>query len=89
MGWAMGGMAVAAEDRSATSMTHVPVPLTPAQGGGEGDEGSHYETTTLLLGAELKSGGYVRLIANCSTKVAFSDIVISAIRVNNLTIETV
>ena len=82
------GVANSAEDRTANSMTHVPVPL-PGGAVGEGHEAYHYETTTLLLGVDLKSGGYVRLIADSNYNVTFTDIVISAIRVNSLTIETI
>jgi hypothetical protein len=42
-----------------------------------------------MLGVDLKGGGRVRLSADSQDRVGFTDIVISAIRVNNLTIDAI
>jgi hypothetical protein len=71
------------EDHAVNSLTSV----TATGAGGSATEAYHFETTTLLLGVDFRSGGYVQLSADTSDGAGFSDIVISAIRVNSLTVE--
>ena len=80
------GVADSANDRSTNSVT--PSPAASAREGFN-NEVSHYETISLLLGVEFKSGGFVVMSADSPENVSFSDIVISAIRVNSLTIESI
>ena len=53
----------------------------------QGTETQHHETTTLQTGVDLTNGSaFVRLYANTQAPVLFTDIVISAIRVNSLSV---
>jgi hypothetical protein len=72
-----------AEDASANSVT----PVAAAGAGDSSNEILHFETTALLLGVDLRTGGYIRLSADAHESMVFTDIVISAIRVNGLTVE--
>jgi hypothetical protein len=71
------------EDHAVNSLTDV----TATGAGQPATEAYHFETTALVLGVDFRSGGYVQLSAETSDGAAFSDIVISAIRVNSLTVE--
>lgn len=79
-----------AQDNAYVSMTLVPYPQEPPYAEGSlGSEGQHRETVSLMLGVDLKGGGRVRLAVDCRERIGLSDIVISAIKVNSLTLATV
>jgi hypothetical protein len=71
-----------AEDEAVNSLT--PVPRVNEDGG---NEVSHYDTTALLLGVDLRTGGNVSLSADTNEQALYREVVISAIRVNSLSID--
>jgi hypothetical protein len=86
----VAGQGPYAQDNAYASATLVPVPQAPPFAEGSfGSETSHFETVSLMLGVDLKGGGRVRLAVDCQERMGFIDIVISAIKVKSLTLETV
>jgi hypothetical protein len=78
-------LAGGSEDKALNSLTLVPAGPLAAELGG--NEVRHRDTTSLLLGVDLRTGGYAQLLADTNEVVLFREVVISAIRVSSLTIE--
>jgi hypothetical protein len=90
LSYVLAGQAPYAEDNAYVSMTLVPYPQSPPYAEGSlGSEGQHHETVSLMLGVNLQGGGRVRLAVDCQERMGLSNIVISAIKVKSLTLETV
>jgi hypothetical protein len=79
------------EEAGASDEAMVSLPLSKLAGGVEGSvyeqEEIHYETATLLMAAHLRTGGQVNFFTS-EPRVKHTNIVISAIRVASLDVES-